>query len=418
MKLRYVSGDGDFAGKISVYYGPLLLAYDQYFNAFEEDAIPTISPKAFDDAKIELVSSNPDAERVGFYSPQIFVRLTPEDASAPPLFLVDFAFAGSLGATYASWLPATQIAPPVPACDSPVQDAKVAPGAIPFSWRNVVDADKYAFAVQVSDSETFDSILFEAKSADGQSAVATPEQTETLEPGKTYFWKIVVENEFGKTESLAPGRRFSVDASLSEFDYEAFLKREKAKKTFRPLIVDALDGMPGPDVGTLKNAVDATSGENSVRFNGDNSIVVYELDDFPRVQYEAELEFKVEGTPERGRIAQIVSAWSKGMDDPLRVAIDADGKIYGAVESTKAGGATSRESIEKGVWHKLRVVKFESAWTLQIDGRELGTLNVEEVMSTESTLVALGGNPLYRNEPEFLDGEIRNFKLSGLSRNP
>ncbi|MBR5760324.1 MAG: glycoside hydrolase family 127 protein [Thermoguttaceae bacterium] len=418
MKLRYVSGDGDFAGKISVYYGPLLLAYDQYFNAFEEDAIPTISPKAFDDAKIELVSSNPDAERVGFYSPQIFVRLTPEDASAPPLFLVDFAFAGSLGATYASWLPATQIAPPVPACDSPGQNADVAPGAIPFSWRSVVDAEKFAFTVQVSDSETFDAILFEAKSTDGKTAVATPEQTKALEPGGTYFWKVVAENEFGRTESLAPGRRFSVDASLPEFDYEAFLKREEAKKTFRPLIVDALDGKPDPEPGTLKDAVDATSGENSVRFNGQNSIVIYRLEDFPRVQYKAELEFKVTGTPERENIAQIVSAWGKGMDDPLRVAIDAEGRIYGAVESTKAGGMTQRVPIEKDVWHKLRVVKRENTWTVRVDDRELGTLNVEEVMSTDSTLVALGGNPLYRNEPEFFDGEIRNFQLSGLCQAP
>ena len=79
---------------------------------------------------------------------------------------------------------------------------------------------------------------------------------------------------------------------------------------------------------------------------------------------------------------------------------------------------TSREPIEKGVWHKLRVVKLENEWTLRIDDRALGTLNVESVMSTDSTLVALGGNPLYRNEPEFFDGEIRNFRLSGLSQAP
>ena len=39
-------------------------------------------------------------------------------------------------------------------------------------------------------------------------------------------------------------------------------------------------------------------------------------------------------------------------------------------------------------------------------------------MSPYSTLVALGGNPLYRNEPEFFDGEIRNFQLSGLCQAP
>ncbi len=417
-KLRCVAGDGDFANHISVYYGPLLLAYDQYFNAFEENEIPTISPKAFDDAKIEIVSSNPDAERIGFYSPQIFVRLTPDDESAPPLFLVDFAFAGALGTTCASWLPAKQTAPPVPACDEPRQDAKVATGAIPFSWRSVVDAKNYAFAVQVSDSETFDAILLEAKSNDGKTAVATPEQTKTLEPGKTYFWKIVVENEFGKTESLAPGRRFSVDASLPPFEYEAFLEREAAKTSFQPLIVDSLDGKPTPSVGTPFDAPNVARGENAVRFNGEDAIVIYELDEFPRVEFEAELEFKVDSVPEKGRIAQVISSWAKGMDDPLRVAIDSDGNVYGAVESTKSGGTTPRFPIEKGVWHKLRVVKKDQSCSFRVDDAELGSIVVERVMSTESTAIALGGNPLFRIEPEFFDGEIRNFKLGGLREEP
>lgn len=415
--LRYVSGDGDFAGKIALYYGPLLLAYDQFFNEFESDAIPAISPKALETAAIELATTNPVAARIGSYAPQVFVRIAPADEEAPPVFLVDFAFAGALGTTYASWLPAVGAAPPTPACDSPLQDERVAPGSILFVWRRVVDCEQFNFSVHVSDSEDFESVLFEVKSANGKNAVAAAEQTKALEPGKTYYWKIVAENEFGKTESLAPGRRFSVDANLPEFDYEAFLRQGGAKRAFQPLVDDALDGKPEPRVGALAGASNVTPGEESVQFDGQNSIVVYDLDDFPRVEYEAELEFKIEGFPEPGGIAQIVSAWTKGGDDPLRVAVDSAGKIYGSVEASR-GGRTPSFSVEPNVWHKLRVLKEKKRWTIWIDDEEMGALNVEPIMATVSKKVALGGNPLYRAKPEFFNGKIKNFKLSGVCKQP
>lgn len=39
---------------------------------------------------------------------------------------------------------------------------------------------------------------------------------------KTYYWKIVASNDYGETESLAQGRRFTVDFGLSKFDEKFF----------------------------------------------------------------------------------------------------------------------------------------------------------------------------------------------------
>ena len=414
MKLRYTSGDGDFAGRISVYYGPLLLAYDQFFNRAETDAIPTIEPKALESAEIEILAPNPNSELVGFYSPQVFIKVDSTGPDAAPIFLTDFAHAGSLGSSYASWLPAKEIAPPVPACERPLQDAKVAPGAIPFTWRKIVNFETFQFRVLVSDDPDFNSTLFEVESTNGKDAVALPEQTKILEPNKTYYWKIVAQNEFGTTESLAPGRRFSVDATLPAFDYDAYLAERSVNASFQTIVDDPLAGEPTPVVGTVRLARNLAAREDKgVAFNGTDSLLVYELAAFPAVEFEATLEFLVESAPQQGRIAQIVSAWTKGLDDPLRVAVDSSGRIYGAVEGTR-GGRTAPEKLALGVWHTLRVTKEGRDWTLFVDDEELGRLATEKVMSTDSLAVGLGGNPVYTGDPEFLRGGIANFKLRGI----
>ena len=417
LSLRLVAGDGDFNRCASVYYGPLLLAYDQYFNNCEPDDIPTISPQSLQNAEIEFVRPNPNAERIGFYSPQIFVKLDSAEENSRPLFLVDFAFAGALGATYVSWLPATETPPPVPACDSPAQDANVAPGAALFSWRKVTDSERFSFKVVVSDDVEFHNVLFEATSTNGRDALASAEQTRVLEPNKTYYWKIVASNEYGTTESLAPGRRFRVDKSLPEFDYEAYQAAQTARRTFSPLLVDALQGKPEPNAGRLANVANLESGDDSVKFNGRDSSVVYELEEFPKAEFEASLEFKLDELPERNRIAQIISAWSRANDDPLRVAINDQGQIYGSVEGAR-GGKTTPTKLATGKWYRLRVSKEDERRTLFLNDEEIGSLVVEPIMSTESLKIGLGCNPLFRNEPEFLNGEIRNFSLSGVSEKP
>jgi len=413
MKLRYESGDGDFAGCVSVFRGPLLFAYDQRFNSYDSDVIPTITPETFANARLELPPQDPERERIGDYAPWALVKLNAPDGT--PVTLVDFASAGSLGTTYASWIPAEKIAPPVPACDRPRVGERVAPGARPFSWRNLTDSTNVKCRVDIFDSATLETIVATVNSEDGKTALA---DLSNLASDKTYYWKVVVENEFGSASSSA--RPFSIDDDLPPFDRDAYLTKKSTNTKFQTLIEDDLRGKANPTVGTVERAQDVkatqgTSGENdgAVQFDGKSSMIVYTLDAFPRVEFEATLDFMIDARPREGKIGQIISAWTRGNDDPLRVAIDQEGKIYGAVEG-KRGGMTLHTPVEKGVWHSLRVVKEKTRWSIWIDEEETGTIATERVLSTESLAVGLGCNPKYTGEPEFLNGKIARFRLSGI----
>lgn len=100
MRLRAVSGEREQAAKVSLYRGPLLLAYDQRWNEFDERKIPPIDLEAL----ASSVSIAPDPKEL-FGVPQqpwVFVSLPSADGSG--LRLCDFAGAGAFGTRYRSWL--------------------------------------------------------------------------------------------------------------------------------------------------------------------------------------------------------------------------------------------------------------------------------------------------------------------------
>ena len=62
MPVRFVSGANEAAGKVSLYRGPLLLAYDQVQNAFDEDAIPPVNLAKLAETRVIGSSRNPAAK--------------------------------------------------------------------------------------------------------------------------------------------------------------------------------------------------------------------------------------------------------------------------------------------------------------------------------------------------------------------
>jgi uncharacterized protein len=97
MKLRSLPGQREQEGKVSLYRGPLLLAWDQRDNDYDEFRIPRIDPAHWD-------ASLPDSARGNSLTgcdPWVLVELqTPRG----PLRLRDFATAGMSGTRYRSWL--------------------------------------------------------------------------------------------------------------------------------------------------------------------------------------------------------------------------------------------------------------------------------------------------------------------------
>lgn len=113
MGLHFWLGERECAGKISIYRGPLLLAYDQRYNRVDPADIPALNMQ-----QVRFVESVWD----GPLPPWLLLRF--ETLTGEPLFLCDFANAGMSGTEYRSWLPVAEnvVAPLDP--DQPVWTAR------------------------------------------------------------------------------------------------------------------------------------------------------------------------------------------------------------------------------------------------------------------------------------------------------
>ncbi len=93
-ELRYWYGQKDFAGKVSVFSGPLLMTYDARFNDFDLDRLPELDTSS-------LVFEKQTFD--GAIEPWVYGRL--KDKSGLKFNVCDFSSAGQLGNSYCSWLP-------------------------------------------------------------------------------------------------------------------------------------------------------------------------------------------------------------------------------------------------------------------------------------------------------------------------
>ncbi|GBC95568.1 hypothetical protein HRbin16_01359 [bacterium HR16] len=94
-------GEREQAGKVALYRGPILLAYDQRFNTMDPDNVPTLSFSHLHYA---------EEQKTGMLPPLFLLRFTGTDGRA--LRLCDFAGAGVTGTVYRSWLPVRETSLP------------------------------------------------------------------------------------------------------------------------------------------------------------------------------------------------------------------------------------------------------------------------------------------------------------------
>jgi DUF1680 family protein len=100
MSPRLWVGEREAAGKVSLYHGPLLLAYDTRFGPYDTQHLPVVdltrAPHLLDAQQTQTPAP----------SPLLLIEFATEDGGL--LRLCDFASAGAAGNPYASWLPAAR----------------------------------------------------------------------------------------------------------------------------------------------------------------------------------------------------------------------------------------------------------------------------------------------------------------------
>lgn len=99
--LRAWTGEQSYAGKASVYRGPLLYAYDARYNDLHPDELPVLD---WQTARLEPLAWG------GAIEPWSLARLT--DAHGVAYTVCDFSSAGQTGNYYRSWLPARNLPAP------------------------------------------------------------------------------------------------------------------------------------------------------------------------------------------------------------------------------------------------------------------------------------------------------------------
>ncbi len=115
MSPRLWVGEREAAGKASIYYGPILLAYDPRFDRYDPAHLPAVT-------FTEGNEGNPTVESLDSRAPDrpmVRLRFATEDGQG--ITLCDFANAGAAGNQYVSWLPMSGFKPAPFTRDNPLR---------------------------------------------------------------------------------------------------------------------------------------------------------------------------------------------------------------------------------------------------------------------------------------------------------
>jgi len=389
-RTRVEAGLREQAGRISLYRGPLLLAFDPRWNPFDEDAMPPLDGAAVAGSVARVEAPGADA-----FPPILLVTLPATRGGS--VRLCDFAGAGSTGRAYRSWLPAVN-APPAPVIlDRPRPGEAIPAGRAAFSVRprhGAAPGERLSLHIApAGDSAAKRAIEIER----GRTFVV-----EGLAAGE-HLWRIEARNAIGASASET--RPVRVDPALPP----------QSAAGSGSLLDLPLRGTAEPGRGELEDVQGALpaagpggEADGSMKFDGKGGRARYRIHDFPEDGYAAHGWIAPASFPE-GRIAQVMSAWCRPGDDPLRITIEG-GKLFARIESNGRRFSTEGVPLELGRWVHVAAVKAGPKLALYVSGAERTTADVPEVIESHAELLGLGGNPLFGGDESF-HGSIARFRF-------
>ncbi len=414
MALRVVPGGRSAAGSVSLYRGPLLLAYDQRFNALDEADLPALPVGRL---KASVAAAHADAAA---YPPSLdpWVLVDIQGEGGRRIRLCDFATAGQTGSRYRTWLKALQ-APPAPCLpEKPLDASQVAVGPLTFRWAVTQPERPRALRVVVSLQPRGVPLLSKVAEA-ANMLTFTEAEASGLPAGRPLYWAVEATNEHGATWSLGPDRWFVLNPALKSEPARTTAVTPREAEGY--ILFDDLAGEPKPEAGQAAGAPgsEAARGRQgrfreAVQTNGTDGKVTYRFAEFPGESFTLSLEACIDELPQ-GRIGQLFSAWVVPMDDPLRLCV-AEGKLYARIEAGN-GFSTAGVPVEPGKWMALTVVKDGPQLTLFVNGVPGDPVTVPGLLYTSSTEAALGANPRYSGN-EYLKARFSRLRLRAGAHRP
>ena len=387
---KFIPGANEAAGKVSLYRGAVLLAFDQAFNPFDEEQIPPLDLNGLADSILIKGGGNKSPAWLQLEAPGI---------DGKKVRLVDFASAGQNGTKYRSWLKSTKPLPAPSMTELPRDGEKIPAGPVRFQWRRGQTGNSNMIhQVEFSATEDFEFFLLQTN-VSGQRVMLNP--SHWVDEGMPIWWRVNSRIANLPTVAEVPPAFFVVDKSLPAKTYPP----DPVLGPGGELVKDALRSTQPLEIGTRDSAKWERQLPDGTEFNGRDQMVVYAVPEWPQENYSVHLGFKIQSMP-AGRIAQLFSGWTAGSDDPLRLVVDG-GKLFARIEAG-AGYTTSGAALTLDRWHQAVAVKERDRLTLFLDGKEVGSVPVPLYIHTRSTACGLAGNPRYSGN-EFLQATLRDF---------
>ncbi len=405
--LRAVPGAKEAAGKVSLYRGPILLAWDQRLGHYDEGDLPLVDMTVLKEHPLKAIDFTRAGQSSGLNSATLGPQVLLETSSS--VRLCDFASAGVTGSRYRSWLAATNLPPAPTLTQWPRDGASIPRGEVRFRVKRAASRDWLGRSLQISPSEAFTELLAN-EMFPGAEGVARIDQR--FEINRWYYWRIISSNNWGTTASVSPAARFRVNASLSAA--EGFWPKPPQTGPQGELVTASLQTTPAAEFGKWIETAGWKIGSNPagqtyISLDGKTQKLAYALEQWPEEDYSVALSFRLEEFP-TNRLGQVFSAWAGGSDDPLRLVID-KGKLYGRIE---AGAAYSTPGVDLSlhVWYRVVTVKAGDSLNLYVDGKLRGSARVPTEIQTRAKDFALGGNPHYTGN-ECLTVALSDFTFYG-----